>query len=255
MSLKVNGKSTCYLKFISAFICLATAILSPFQSGAQEASTQLWTDFTQNLKLKKEYTFDNEISYRTVLSDVDKWRSLIIQPGMSKALGKRWDMMAYLGLIGTLEQATYNTYEIRPGLGVMYKIKIKGKFLMGILGRVELREQYTDKTDSWKESFRSRFRLDETYLINGESYEKNHFWYSWLDQEAFVVLDEGLKERYSNELMLRAGLGYKINRWRYEVIYAYQLSKNTIDKEFALDNVGIIRLRLRYYFNEKVLIK
>ena len=222
--------------------------LTTIQLNTQNKSTQLWTDFVLNVPMKKGYSFDNEFSYRTNLSNSGKWHSINIIPKIEKSLNGHWDVMFYLGSINTLQQEDYNTWEIRPAIGVRYHFTLFPKLLLRILGRFELRNLYTIETGVWEEDARSRFRLEEIYFIHGKSFLNNHLWYVFSDLEFFTTIDKEVQERYSNRSQIRLGVGYKLSySWRYECIYTYQFSKNTIDGEFSNEQEGILRLRFKYY--------
>jgi Protein of unknown function (DUF2490) len=229
---------------------LGIILLYPTISKAQEKSTQLWTDFTLNVPLSKGYSFDNEFAYRTNIGNASKWQSVNIIPKFEKSLTNHIDVMLYLGCIYTFQQENYNTWELRPSAGVRYHFKLFPKLLTRILARFEWRNQYTIESGETSQDLRSRFRLEEIYFINGKSFADNKLWYALTDFEIFYTLDTELQERYSNQYYLRFGIGYKPNsRWRYECIYTFQFSKNTIESEFSKEQEGILRLRARYYFN------
>lgn len=218
-------------------------------SYAQDKSNQLWTDFTIAVPMKKGYSFDNEISYRTNIGDSSKWHSIVIIPRIEKALTRHLDAMFYLGSINTFQQEDYNTWEIRTGLGLRYHFNLFPKLNLRILARMEWRSQFTTETWDLNSDLRSRFRLEGTYFINGSSFTDNHMFYILSDFEIFYTVDKELQERYSNRSLLRAGIGYKLNDyWRFEGIYTFQFSKNTIEGEFDKEQEDIIRLRFRYYF-------
>ena len=227
----------CFLQFISKL------------SQAQGTSNQLWTDFTIAVPLKNGYSFDNEISYRTNLRNENKWHSINIIPKVEKTLSNHFDAMFYMGSINTFQQQDYNTWEIRTSIGLRYHFNPFPKLVLRILARLEWRNQFTTETWDLTSDLRTRFRLEGTYFINGHSFADNKVFYLLSDFEIFYTLDKDLQERYSNRSLLRAGLGYKLNDyWRFEGIYTFQFSRNTIDGEFAKEQEGIIRLRFRYYF-------
>jgi len=232
------------------YTLIEVILLYPSFLAAQNTSTQLWTDFSLNTRLSKGYSFDTEFGYRTNIGNSSKWHSLNIIPKMEKSLTKHIDIMFYLGYINTFQQENYNTWEIRPSLGMRYHFKLFPKLLTRILARFEWRNQYTYETHESSQDLRSRFRLEEIYFINGKSFADAHLWYAMADFEIFYTLDQELQERYSNQAFLRAGIGYSPEfRWRFELIYTFQYSKNTIDGELGKEQEGILRLRARYYFN------
>ncbi len=229
--------------FVSVFLSLSML------SFSQGNSAQLWTDFTIAVPLKKGYSFDNEISYRTNIGNSSKWHSIVIIPKVEKELTRHLDALFYLGSINTFQQEDYNTWEIRTGIGLRYHFKPFSKMILRALARFEWRNQFTTETWDLNSDLRSRFRLEGTYFINGNSFEYNHLYYLLSDYEIFYTVDKDLQERYSNRALLRAGLGYKLNDyWRFEGIYTFQYSKNTIEGELAKEQEDIIRLRFRYYF-------
>jgi hypothetical protein len=235
------------IKFILPLIGIT--LLKPTLSEAQQKSTQLWTDFTIYVPLSKGYSFDNEFAYRTNIGINSKWHSINIIPKIEKTLSKHLDALVYLGSINTFQQENYNTWELRPSLGLRYHFNLFPKSVTRILARLEWRNLYTIETKETNQDLRSRFRLEEIYFINGRSFAENKLWYALSDFEIFYTIDQELQERFSNRSFLRAGIGYKPNNsWRFEFIYTFQFSKNTIDGEFTNEQEGIIRLRAKYYF-------
>jgi Protein of unknown function (DUF2490) len=217
---------------------------------AQSKSNQLWTDFTVNKPLANRFTFDCEVSYRTTLKNSEKWHSFSFIPKIEKAVGNHWDILFYLASINTLQQTSDNTWEIRPAVGARYRFSLLRKLQVRLLARLEFRNQYTLETSIWSNDFRSRFRVEETYFLNGESYAENHLWYLLSDVEFLLTIDKEIQERFSNRMLLRLGLGYKLSdRWRFESFYTYQYAVNTINGEFSNEDEDIIRLRFRYYFD------
>jgi hypothetical protein len=243
----VDEKIRLMLKKIRLLICclLFTSIVS----YAQDKSNQLWTDFTIAVPLKNGYSFDNDVSYRTNIGDSNKWHSINIIPKFEKVLTKHLDVMFYLASINTFQQQDYNTWEIRPAFGLRYHFNPFTKLTLRLLARLEWRNQFTTETWELNSDLRTRFRLEGTYFINGNSFADNKMFYLLSDFEIFYTVDKDLQERYSNRSLLRAGLGYKLNDlWRFEGIYTFQFSRNTIEGEFAKEQEGIIRLLFRYYF-------
>ncbi len=48
-------------------------------------------------------------------------------------------------------------------------------------------------------------------------------WYSLLDAEAFIVMDQDVEERFANRFRIRTGIGYRINYGlRLEFMYTLQ---------------------------------
>jgi hypothetical protein len=68
--------------------------------------------------------------------------------------------------------------------------------------------------------------------------------YLLADWEWFVPVAD-LEERFANRQRIRTGLGYRRNfHWRFEVIYAWTRSRETIEDDFATsDNIFNIRVK------------
>jgi len=78
----------------------------------------------------------------------------------------------------------------------------------------------------------------------------NKLWYLFSDLEIFSNVGQELEERYSSRIRLRFAVGYKLSsNWRFEAIYNYQYSQNTITGEFENQDEDILRLRVRYAIN------
>jgi len=70
----------------------------------------------------------------------------------------------------------------------------------------------------------------------------------WLaDWEWFIPLDDP-EERFANRQRIRGGIGYRRNfNWRYELLYIWTRSRNTIDSGFST-NENIIDVRVKRLF-------
>jgi hypothetical protein len=67
--------------------------------------------------------------------------------------------------------------------------------------------------------------------------------YLLADWEWFIPLDD-VAERYANKQRIRAGIGYRRSvRWRFEVLYIWNRSRNTVTDGFTTsDNIIDVRL-------------
>ena len=232
-------KTILYIQFL---------LLSINFSKAQNATAQLWNDFIVNAPLQKGFTLNTEFSYRTTLNKNDKWSSYSVTPNIGKSFSKRVDAMLYFGVFYTHQQTAFNTWELRPGIGVRYHITTNKRILLGAILRFEQRNFYFINTENWTHNIRSRLKLESTSLLNGNSFAQDGLWYIVADAEVFWIMDNQLEERYVNRVRFQAGFGYKLNnKWRFEAIYCYQLSKTNIKGEFYDNSQDIIRFRIKYW--------
>ncbi len=227
---------------LTSVLLLLTTCLSA------QITTQSWVDFIMNVPMRKGFTFDNEFSYKTNISKTTKWRSYDITPEIEKALGKHFDLTFYVGASYTNQQAGYDTWEVKPGLGIRYNITPDKRLLLRLLARFETRNQYTYDSSVWDRNTRSRLRMEGIYLINKNSLAENRVWYVITDAEVFWTIDKQVRERYSDRTRIRAGIGFKLNaHWRFEEVYTYQFSRNTITEHYGEDQQQIFRLRVKYF--------
>jgi hypothetical protein len=215
-------------------------------------STQIWADYTLNLPFaNNKYLFSTELAYHTDISKESKWREIEVDPIIQWTINHRIDIMfSFKGCV-TRQAKEYSTEELRPSLGLRYhfiphrRIQLRGFFLF------EQRNLYHNESSTWSHSLRSRFHVESLFPINRKTMSENKLWYGLADAEAFWVMDNQLEERYSNQMRLRAGIGYKSSHsWRFEILYTSQLSRNNLDQNFQ-ETSNIFRFRLKHFINKE----
>lgn len=78
-------------------------------------------------------------------------------------------------------------------------------------------------------------------------YSGDKLWYLIFDAEAFIVLDQDVKERFANRLRVRCGIGYRLSyNTRFEFVYTLQESKDVLGKGFYTTD-HIFQFRLKQY--------
>ena len=104
---------------------------------------------------------------------------------------------------------------------------------------------YDPEDESW-DLYRS-YTLELLMPINRANLTDDGARYWFVDWEAFMPAGEP-DERFANKHRLRAGLGYRPSQaWRFEAVYAWTRSRNTIDEGFhSSDNIIDIRLKVKY---------
>jgi hypothetical protein len=101
-----------------------------------------------------------------------------------------------------------------------------------------------DGTDETKTQLRlragARFLLNNTTLSSGTYYIPFYF-------ESFVNLNGEATEKFASRIRVVAGFGYAFNfRWRAELTYYGQRSRNRIEDSFVKTD-NIFQLQVRYY--------
>ena len=113
------------------------------------------------------------------------------------------------------------------------------------LVRVESRQFfYTGSGSGTSSSIRFRNRLEFLVPLNKEKMTEDGARYFLADWEWFIPLDEP-DERFASKQRVRTGIGYRRSfAWRFEVLYIWTRSRDTIDEGFSTaDNSINIRLK------------
>jgi hypothetical protein len=113
------------------------------------------------------------------------------------------------------------------------------------LVRVESRNFiYSGAQEGSDSSWRLRNRLEFLAPINKAKLTDDRARYVLADWEWFVPLQDQ-EERFANKQRIRAGLGYRRSfQWRFEALYIWTRSRNTIEDDFATsDNLIDIRVK------------
>jgi hypothetical protein len=189
-------------------------------------------------------------TYSTVVQE-PKWRALDLQVTPEYSFSQHIDLMGAFLVANTFQSQSLTTFEVREMLGARIHFTPNRKILTRLLLRFEQRNLQDLETNQWDHSTRTRIRAETVIPLNKPTmYANDKLWYSIVDAEAFVVMDQDVNERFANRLRIRTGIGYRINYGtRLEFVYTLQRSKNIIGGNFeSTDN--IFRFRLKQYLNK-----
>jgi len=233
---------------IQSFACLMLLTLSSLKLSAQR-DHQLWLDYQIDVPFANKFLFEATVSYQSLLSQDDKWRSFSVSPTLEYVFFTWLDLTAEVPLGYTFQADNNNTFEISPIVGGRFHItqnrRINTRFLM----RYQQRSFRQVEAEDWDYSNRVRLKGEVSVSINHTNLFADKLWYAMLDYEEFFVLDQQLDERYANQRRLRLGLGYRLNyKHRFEVNYAWQTSRNEIEGEFAATD-NLIWLKYKMFLN------
>ncbi len=228
---------------------IITAFLSALGSSvrAQSVTGQFWSDFTLQKNISSRYSFENELGLQTGLNLSNGWWSISTTPEVERSIGTRFGIAGSLGLAYTRQQASYETWEMQPGITVKYLPIDKEKILLRLQAKYEYRNLCNIETHQWEQDSRTRFKMESVFIVGGESLRTDRYTYGIVYAENFWTMDQMVEERYANRLRLSGGMGRRINKkWSVEASYTYQFSKNTIEGEIQDNQQQIFRLRIKY---------
>jgi hypothetical protein len=220
-------------------------------TAAKSQTSQYWLDYNLQVHVAKQWTINTQMGYRTVEeSKENKWRKIVIAPIAQRTINKHWEVQGGITTAFTLQRPNFNTIEIRPEIGARYHFNPHHQFLVRAFTRIEQRNQYHQEKAKWGHSFRSRFRIELQFPINGKNFSKNNLWYGMADVEAFWVMDKQLDERFANQHRYRVGAGYKLSKdWRFELLYSKLYTRNIISADFV-ESSDVFRIRIRHFIDK-----
>jgi hypothetical protein len=229
------------------YLLVALLLITRLKSQAQN-DEQLWLDYQMDYP-SYSWLFEVAASYQTLLTQENKWRSLSVTPTVEYALLTRLDLTAELPLSYTLQEEDTNSFELSPMLGARLHITQNKRVNARLFLRYQQRHFHEIEADVWDISNRVRLKGEFWIAITGPNLYKDKLWYTLLDYEEFIVLDDQLDERFANRRRGRIGLGYRLDyKNRFELIYTRQSSRNEIDGEF-ISNDNVIQLVYKMFLN------
>ena len=106
----------------------------------------------------------------------------------------------------------------------------------------------TTAAATWTTRYSSRFRNRLEFLLplNKERLTDDGARYLLTDWEWFIPLSDQ-EERFANKQRVRAGLGYRHFPWRFEALYIWTRSRDTIEDDFDTSD-NIINVRVKRFF-------
>jgi hypothetical protein len=185
------------------------------------------------------------------------WRNLDVTPNVEYSM-KRWiDLIVDTTVGSTTQTDDVHTIEVTPRLGARFHLFSRAlrhhpleraparRLVVRDLVRVESRHFFYSGGDTdHSSSVRFRNRLEFLVPLNRERLTDDGARYVLADWEWFVPLDDQ-QERFANKQRIRAGLGYRPSvAWRFEALYIWTRSRETIDQGFnTSDNIIDIRVK------------
>ena len=90
--------------------------------------------------------------------------------------------------------------------------------------------------------------MEFEYPLNRPKVSADGAIYATSDWEWFIPLNGDADERFANKQRIRAGIGYRRDlHWRFEALYIWGRSRNTMDEPFTT-NDHIIDIRVKRVF-------
>jgi Protein of unknown function (DUF2490) len=223
------------------------ALLVPCSARAQ-TDLQLWGNFYFDWIKDHRITMGVDAEPKVLVSKPSgdpEWATLDITPSFEYSRGEWFDMIGELLVAYTKQNDDLTTTEVTPRVGFRFHIlsnlrddlekehRPKRRLVLRDLVRLEWRNLYysTDKPDSSTLRFRNRFETQ--WPLNRQKVTDNGATYLTADWEWFIPADDPA-ERFANSQRIRSGIGYRHSfAWRFEAMYVWNRTRNTIDEPFT----------------------
>jgi Protein of unknown function (DUF2490) len=228
-----------------------------------QANLQLWGNLTfgwlRTPRLTYEVDFEPKVLVKKPEGD-PSWRNVDVTPSVEYAAKKWLDLVGEVATGYTKQTDDVNSWEVSPRLGLrahlfsrdvltraphIRELPPARRIVVRDLLRVESRNLFYVGAGSGSDSsVRFRNRLELLAPLNRERLTDDGARYLLADWEWFVPLGEP-DERFANKQRIRAGFGYRRSlAWRFEALYIWTRSRNTIEDGFKTsDNIIDIRLK------------
>jgi hypothetical protein len=230
-----------------------------------QTNLQLWGNVTLDWVKSDRLVYELDFEPKVLLAAPDgepSWRNLDLTPNVEYS-PKGWLDLVTESVVGYTKQTDdVNSFEVTPRIGVRFHLFSRGlppvipgrplkelrphrRMVVRDLVRVESRNIFYTGAGSGSDStVRFRNRLEFLMPLNKEKLSEDGAHYLLADWEWYIPLDD-VDERFANKQRIRTGFGYRRSfAWRFEALYMWTRSRNTIDDGFnTADNIIDIRVK------------
>ena len=238
-------------------------VVSP--GGAEAQNLQGWFNAIINWEKSERlvYELDFEPKGLLVASEGEAdWRNLDITPNVEFSPNGWLDLIGETVTGYTRQTDDVNSFEVSPRVGVRFHFLSRGvptavrskerpparRIVIRDLVRVEFRNLfYTGEGEGTDSTVRFRNRIEFLVPLNREKMSQDGARYLMADWEVYIPLND-VEERFANKQRIRAGMGYRRSAaWRFEALYMWTKSRNTIEDGFRTSE-NIIDIRVKRIF-------
>jgi Protein of unknown function (DUF2490) len=237
-------------------------ICAPVVASAQ-TTTQLWANLTLDWAKSTRLVYELDLEPKVLIAGPEgqpDWRNLDLTPNVEYSVKPWLDLVGEVTLGRTHQTDDVDSTEVTPRLGARFHLcslrqivqvreqAPQRRIVVRELVRFESRNFfYTGGDVENEQTFRFRNRLEVLMPINKASITDDGAGYWLADWEWFIPLDDA-EERFANRQRIRGGIGYRRNfNWRYELLYIWTRSRDTLDTGFST-NENIIDVRVKRLF-------
>jgi uncharacterized protein DUF2490 len=240
---------------------LVVVLLCAPEAASAQSTTQLWGNLTVDWVRSERLVYELDFEPKALLDAPEgepDWRNLDVTPNVEYSLNSWLDIVAEMTVGRTKQSDNIDSSELTPRLGVRFHLFSRAarshpreqapwrRIVMRDLVRFESRNFFYSGGEVKSDfTFRFRNRLELLLPLNKERITDDGAGYWLADWEWFVPLFDDPAERFANRQRIRTGIGYRRSfNWRYELLYIWTRSRETIDQGFSTtENIVDVRVR------------
>ncbi len=233
--------------------------------AAAQTNLQLWGNLTFDWVKSDRLVYELDVEPKALLKvpeGAPDWQNLDLTPNVEYSPKPWLDLVAEATAGFTKQTDDVNSFEFTPRLGLRFHLFSRGlprpfhprerpperRVVLRDLVRVESRNFFYSGAGSGSDStVRFRNRLEFLAPLNRARLNEDGARYLMADWEWFIPLGDPA-ERFANRQRIRTGLGWRRSfAWRFEALYIWTRSRNTVEEGFATSD-NIIKLRVKRLF-------
>jgi hypothetical protein len=225
-----------------------------------QSNLQLWGTLTAVKAASERLSVGSDVELKWLLAtagDEARWASLDVTPVVEYFLTPRFDLVGELATGYTVQTDDVNSFELSPRGGVrlhltarnggrapLRQIGLGDRIVLRNLVRVEQRTLFYTGDVATDAVVRFRNRLEMLVPMNEKQIGDDGARYLLADWEWFIPIDDPA-ERFANRQRIRTGFALRRSAtWRFEALYIWTRSRETIEEGFATsDNTINVRVR------------
>jgi len=242
---------------VASALALAVGL---FLAPAARAQTQLWGNLTFDRVKSDRLLYELDLEPKTLIDvppgETD-WGNLDVTPSVAFSATRWLDLTSELTAGYTHQTDDLDSFELTPRVGAEFHILSrlaatrehppKRRLALANYFRIEWRNFFYSDAQPNASSWRFRNRLGCTFALNRQKHTDDGAYYVITDFEWFLPLSDPA-ERFSNRHRFRTGLGHRRSfNWRFEVLYMWTRSRDTIDEPFKRAE-SMIDVRVKRFF-------
>ena len=257
---------TTRLRPAAVLACLLLAEVSP---ASAQADLQLWGNLTFDWVRSPQLVYELDFEPKVLLAAPEGapgWRNLDLTPNVEYAYKPWLDLVGEATVGRTTQTDAVSSVEISPRVGVRFhlfsrhvptpafaaffrysEMLPKRRVVIRDLVRFESRNLFYsggEQESSFTARLRNRLELVVLLGKGRDQLTDDGAKYFLTDWEWFVPLGTA-EERFANKQRIRMGWGWRRSfAWRYELVYLWTRSRNTLEEGFSTnDNAIDIRIK------------